>query len=278
MDVVHTRLESAGGTFEFCHGDWPRPTKVLTNRPDHSLLFYLPPIDFAGAGRFLDFQQSEFRPVGPVFLRPANVTLESLGTGGRTRVVRYTFTPERLADIADGEVVWGRRELESGLDLDRSQVGPLMLRLMQEMKAPGFASRALMDAIGVNAIVELLRRLGSAESSKGERGRLRAGQIALIRERVMLADSPTPSVGELARLCGMSDRTLLRLFKRTTGETVAAFVRQIRIDEARALLKTTDLALKEVAFRLGFSSHSSFAAAFHREVGVTPFDYRRENR
>jgi AraC family transcriptional regulator len=153
-----------------------------------------------------------------------------------------------------------------------------MLRLMQEVMAPGFASAALVDALGVTAIVELLRRLGREGIAKSERGCLREAQIAMIRDRIMLVDSPTPSVGELARLCGMSERTFLRLFKRTTGETVAAFVRRIRIDEARALLSTTDLALKEIAYRLGFASHSSFAAAFHREVGSTPFDYRRDNR
>ena len=94
------------------------------------------------------------------------------------------------------------------------------------------------------------------------------------REHIVATKGAPESV---ARLCGMSERNLLRLFKQTTGESVAAFVRNIRCDRAREMLAQTELPLKEIAYRLGFASHSSFTAAFRRETGINPTDFRRDH-
>jgi AraC family transcriptional regulator len=278
VEIIEAQVEGKGIKFEVVREKWPRPTIMNAIFPEHSVLFFLPPIEFSGEGCFPEFGKSQFRPIASFFFRPANIHMESRGTGGETRVIRYTFSPERVRTIADCDVEWGRRELETGLDLHRSLLGPILMRLMQEVVSPGFASHALVDGLGVTAIVELLRHLHDEGASKGERGRLRSEKIALIRERVMTPASACPSIAELANLCGMSERTLLRLFKQSTGETIASFMRRIRINEARALLSGSDLALKQIAHRLGFASHSGFAAAFHREVGTTPFDYRRNTR
>ena len=77
-------------------------------------------------------------------------------------------------------------------------------------------------------------------------------QLIAIRERVEAEDRAPPSVAELARLCGIGERHLLRLFRAATGETVSGFVRKALTERARRMLSQTDLPTKEIAYRLGF--------------------------
>jgi AraC family transcriptional regulator len=279
VEIIEAQLKGSGTLLQMVQAHWPSPVNVVAQRPEHYLFLYLPPIGFRGEGRFPEFGQSAYRPISSVFFRPADVPLEARGTGGHTRLVRFAMTQQRLNAILDLEVAWNADECERGLDLNRSALKPTLLRLMNEANEPGFASAALVDALGVTAVVELMRNLsGGASRAGGNRGSLRAAQIARIRERCMMTDAPCPTVTELARLSGMSERNLLRLFKKTMGETVVGYVSRARIDTARVFLRDTNFALKEVAHRLGFASHSSFSAAFHREVGVTPLQFRRSQR
>ena len=48
----------------------------------------------------------------------------------------------------------------------------------------------------------------------------------------------------------------------------------MKIDEARSLLRETDLSVTEIAAMLGFSELKYFCALFKRLVGVTPMTYR----
>jgi AraC family transcriptional regulator len=278
VETIEAQLQGSDARLQLLRANWPRPVTVVSHQPEHCLLLYLPPSGFKGEGRFPEFRKGPYRPISSVFFRPADVSLEAHGTGGSTRAIRYWFTRERLTSILEREDNWTARELEAGLDLDRSLLRPVLLRLMQETLCPGFASAALVDALGVTAMVELARRLAGGNEPRAERGHLRTAQIAVIRERCAAPELPPPSVAELAQLAGVSERSLLRLFKKTTGETVGGFLCRSRIDAARALLGNTNFALKEVAYRLGFASHSSFAAAFHREVGITPLEFRRDQR
>lgn len=82
-----------------------------------------------------------------------------------------------------------------------------------------------------------------------------------------------PTCGQVARLLGMSERTLRRRLQDsgTTFETVGDAVRR---DRASELLALTNQPLTEVAFALGFTSSSAFSRAFRRWFGLRPSKYR----
>jgi len=73
----------------------------------------------------------------------------------------------------------------------------------------------------------------------------------------------------------VSSRHLLRLYRNLSGETVTAHIQRAQVSRARDLLTTTDLPLKEIAGRLGFSRSGSFSTAFRRATGVSPKLYRQ---
>ena len=72
----------------------------------------------------------------------------------------------------------------------------------------------------------------------------------------------------------MSTRTLSRRFEAETGRGALQWIRERRIDRARALLEDTDLSVTDIAFTTGFGSLGAFRRQFARATGTTPRSYR----
>jgi transcriptional regulator GlxA family with amidase domain len=82
------------------------------------------------------------------------------------------------------------------------------------------------------------------------------------------------TVATLAARAHMSERSFARIFLRETGKTPAAYVEDIRLDEARRLLTASDLPVVEVAARSGFGSEERMRRAFHRRLKINPAAFR----
>lgn len=77
----------------------------------------------------------------------------------------------------------------------------------------------------------------------------------------------------LAEKAAMSERTFLRKFTASAGETPAHFVETLRLDQARHLL-ATPMSLKEIAARTGYSTGAQLSKAFDRRFGMAPLLFR----
>ena len=82
-------------------------------------------------------------------------------------------------------------------------------------------------------------------------------------------------VERIARRSGMSARTLSRWCREHLGESPAALVRRLRVDEARRLLEETSLPLKDITARTGLGDASTLWRVFTQRLGVTPAAYRQ---
>jgi len=94
--------------------------------------------------------------------------------------------------------------------------------------------------------------------------------IAFAREHLA---EPLP-VERLAKVAGMSPRSLSRWCRRAADESPADLVRRLRLEEARRLLECTSLPIKAVAVRTGLGDPTTLWRAFTRHFGVTPTEYR----
>jgi transcriptional regulator GlxA family with amidase domain len=84
--------------------------------------------------------------------------------------------------------------------------------------------------------------------------------------------------GAVARAVGHSripERTLKRRFKLATGLTLIDYLQNLRIEEAKHLLESTDRAVDEIGFAIGYEDASFFRRLFRRRTGVAPARYRR---
>ncbi|MBO4691326.1 MAG: AraC family transcriptional regulator [Bacteroidales bacterium] len=75
------------------------------------------------------------------------------------------------------------------------------------------------------------------------------------------------------RLC-ISTKYLSLLTKELSGKTASYWIDQYVMLEARSLLSSTNLTIKQIAFELGFSSQSFFGKYFSRMEGVSPKKFR----
>lgn len=81
-------------------------------------------------------------------------------------------------------------------------------------------------------------------------------------------------ISDLAAGAGLSQYHFIRLFHRTTGESPYRYLTRLRVARARWRLEASTATVAEIAYACGFPSPSALAAAFRREVGVTPHEYR----
>lgn len=67
---------------------------------------------------------------------------------------------------------------------------------------------------------------------------------------------------------------LSRIVRKISGRTVNEHITHMLMTEARRLLDCTDLTVKQIAYRLGFSDQAAFGKFFRNQFGVAPTLYR----
>jgi AraC family transcriptional regulator len=83
------------------------------------------------------------------------------------------------------------------------------------------------------------------------------------------------SLAEIASVVGVHPAHLARAFHRHYHCTVGAYLRHLRLEQARQELATSSLSLCDIALAAGYSDQSHFTAAFRKHAGVSPAQYRR---
>lgn len=79
---------------------------------------------------------------------------------------------------------------------------------------------------------------------------------------------------DMAGQAAMSAYHFARAFKAETGQSPLQFVISARMDAAKALLKTSQLPVAEIAHRVGYGDLSRFGRHFKARIGVTPKAFR----
>ena len=82
-------------------------------------------------------------------------------------------------------------------------------------------------------------------------------------------------ITDLASRAGLGERTLLRRFKKATGDSPLEYLQRLRIEKARNLLETTAESVEEITRKTGYSDTSSFRGLFKRYTGLSPSAYRK---
>lgn len=87
-----------------------------------------------------------------------------------------------------------------------------------------------------------------------------------------------PSLSDIARQVGVSDRTLLRGFRRLFGTTPMGYLTQQRMQRARQLLREGHWTVAEAARMVGYGHLGHFATAFRRQFGMNPRECLQRSR
>lgn len=85
-------------------------------------------------------------------------------------------------------------------------------------------------------------------------------------------------MNDLAQRLGITTRQLARIMQKRYGSTFYQHLLEIRLYHARNYLVTTELPLYRIAILCGFASQSAFTTAFHKRMGCSPTQYRKNKR
>jgi AraC family transcriptional regulator len=239
----------------------------------HLLLFLLSPSPETNKFAVAGLGTGDFVDAGYMNLIPAQTPYRTLSSEGHFKTLSMQLDPERFDNATGIGRNWNPRVSR---DIHNPTLEAALWRLARELVAPGFASRTLMEGVTLAVMADLSRVIKEGEGGVMHKpGTLSARQLKLITEYIDGIEESSPTISELAALVGVSTRYLTKAFKETTGKTVHTYVTGVRIRKAAQMLCGTDLPMKEVAGRLGFSALASFSNAFRAATGHTPTMFRK---
>ena len=127
-------------------------------------------------------------------------------------------------------------------------------------------------------VLELLLYLGGLKvDSKNSLTEYQSEQIEIIRK---IHDQLTEhmeqrfTIETLSKQYLINPTTLKTMFKSVYGTSIAAHIKEHRMEKAAKLLRETSLSIAEIAESVGYDSQSRFTAAFKEYSGKLPKDYR----
>ena len=190
------------------------------------------------------------------------------------RLMHVYFLPEHFTRRAVVELDREPRELTLAdrTYFEDARIAQLCRRL-EGMSWDGADARLQANEITHAALSQLLQTQAVLR-----RQSLRGGLAPVLRRRLAefidanLADSLT--LGMLSQLACMSEYHLAHMFRVSFGMPPAAWIAARRMERAKLLLKTTALALQQVADACGYADSSHFSHRFRDATGVAPSRYR----
>lgn len=85
---------------------------------------------------------------------------------------------------------------------------------------------------------------------------------------------PLPSLRELYRRSGYTPEHLSRSFRRSLGKSPGAWLREVRLERACALLRHSNMPVGRIAEKTGFTNRQSFHRLFRQSFDASPAEYR----
>jgi AraC-like DNA-binding protein len=128
-----------------------------------------------------------------------------------------------------------------------------------------------LSTLGLQLLAQLCQSLDSTEQ----------GQVRMVeraRRTLMEKSGEPPSLETVARELGVSYSTLRRLFRQHAGMSLKQFQTDVRIRRASELLRNSEKSVKAIAAHLGYCSAFHFSSQFRKATGLSPSDWREQNR
>lgn len=82
------------------------------------------------------------------------------------------------------------------------------------------------------------------------------------------------TVKTLASLANMSITHFNRIFKKELGMTPIDYLIDVRLTQAKKLLRRFDHSITDISLKCGFNSNAHFSSTFQKKIGITPTEYR----
>lgn len=99
-------------------------------------------------------------------------------------------------------------------------------------------------------------------------------RVTILREKLLADLRHQWTLQEMSNEVMLSASQLRKQFRMITGFSPIQFLRQARLNAARAFLETTLLNVKQIHFEVGINDPSHFSRSFKEMFGFAPSEYR----
>ncbi len=152
-----------------------------------------------------------------------------------------------------------------------------LVQLVGEESRTDRPARAIVMARLLEVLlIEALRSTANTAASPGLVRGLSDPRLALALRGMHERPADAWSIVALARAAGLSRSAFFERFSRAVGVAPMEYLHAWRMALAKRLLRQRDVAIAEIAERVGYSSVSTFGVAFTRHVGTPPGRWARE--
>ncbi len=118
----------------------------------------------------------------------------------------------------------------------------------------------------LEVLVEENSRLGTGSCTDLVKGTL---------ERLELGYAREVSLEEISGELGVTPQYLSKIFRQETGHTFKEHLIDLRISEAKRLIRETQLSAREISYAIGYDDPNYFVRLFKKITGLTPKEYQR---
>jgi len=204
---------------------------------------------------------------------PANTTMNAVIIAIYASHLKELLTPQNQHGLL--EAVTSARQPFLFEEILSPRIQDVASEMMDEQVAAEL--RSLYRKIKVEELIYLL----FVELLKRENGPIQSLKPAdvkmlyAIKEKLLSSLDSPPGIDDLARLSGMSESKLKRLFRQVFGDSIYNYYQSFRMKEAARLLKEEKLSVSEAGYRLGFSNLSHFSRVFEQHTGLKPKKYSK---
>lgn len=269
-------------------GVWEHLYHILPKPPEPSGFWCFKFASFKSRGGFHSVQY------------PSGITLRLITKGrgeivvaGRTyslsRGSLFCAIPGTLISISDKpKAPWhwcefqlmGEQALEYVHALGISAMNPHMRvdlqsarRILRQLQT-GFKKNQPYQQIAL--LYEFLQTCGTRQSLQDLSPRDTRRQIVATAKAIIHAQMTSRlNITQLCKQTKINRSTLLRYFKEVEGITPIEYLQACRLEQARAMLRQTDLTIKEIAFAAGFNTDKYFINCFTKYYNTSPAAWRR---
>ena len=154
-------------------------------------------------------------------------------------------------------------------------IGQVLSMLLNEMADPKPGSNSLIALLMKQCLVYVLRRYCESGSCQVSwLSALEDPQLSRTLEQMIDEPGRRFTLELLADSAGMSRSAFAQRFKAAFGRSAMDFLKELRLQRAAHLLRTTRRPIKSIADQVGFESRSHFSRSFTDFFGASPADFR----
>ena len=200
-------------------------------------------------------------------------------------IVRKQFLQKRTSNVSS----LNKKLYEVFADTDHenrfSNYGTLNLKMADLIKKlKKVKGKGMLRILKIEAVVYEILSLHIQQHNRLLAGvplptSLDKSELKIIRKlSVLILKRPEKdySLEDLSLKSGLTQSKLQDGFKFLYNRTVTEYIRHVRLESARDLIRTTDLNISQIVYSIGFSSRSYFSKIFREKYDITPNQFKKK--